>query len=823
MAHSVDSFFRNKKIADALKEAIDSPIGSTKRKAAKSLISVLTKVSGKGKYNGQGGPGNPRYSATTPGSASFFTKAPRKDPDYSNMIVFPSPPGPKGGNPMTKSMASSEKGASSATPVPQLAEPGVAMGTPGMSQDQSKPATYSSPDISRAYSDVYMGQGGPGDTLMPQFGTLNPSGVSPTAYADPNKKFSVLSAPGGGKSEMPKAYPNLFKSVGDFFSGASKKGDELINKARYGAPVGVLAPAAPSTPATSSAPAKTTTGEDLSIPNPANSSLAPWANPMSSQQTSSTQTDTSGATSTTGTTPATETSQTGSSSTTKDPIVPTYTDPTKKTPAASDVSKSLAAGVAGNMGATGWAQSVMGDQDLLKQIFPNDPNLPTSPSLTEAVSSLSSTLKDQYNIKELESQLAQMTASGVVLGPMLQTYIQNKDKSLNAIYSQMQNAQTQMLHSDKGNPYEATIWSRYSDYLNNLYNSQNASYADFFNKSTTMYSNALNALDSTLNQALTSYTNDLSTGVAATEADYNRIYQALTDMYTAVQDAPIRELNLQMLKDQAALAHKQLVGSSTGLGLGEGDWTSEYKKLTDLGILFDNATTEGGTSNARYGTLLPDVTDVGGMIQTILSDDPKVGVDGALYIIGQAFQKTLQAAGSDPSAAIQTANRIQNMIVQGVYDGYVPSQMGLNIAQSLIPAISRSVSDFVVSTPGMENTAKEAMIEALVGSGWMGKKVPSQPDFQKKYSETLGKDLTDAVYLQIQDTKARIEAAQNASGSGPAATSPYAGMTVQQINQSFADAIKSFATPQEVGDYLGSLVAPFITGAAISTLQPVGG
>lgn len=83
---------RDKNIYGVMKDAIDSPIGSTSRKRATSMISVLKKANlasgadtmSYGIYDGKGGPGVDQTATTTP----------QLSQDYSNFRVLPAAPAP---------------------------------------------------------------------------------------------------------------------------------------------------------------------------------------------------------------------------------------------------------------------------------------------------------------------------------------------------------------------------------------------------------------------------------------------------------------------------------------------------------------------------------------------------------------------------------------------------------------------------------------------------------------------------------------------------------------------------------------------------------
>ena len=799
-------------------------------------------------YYGQGGPGSSKYSPTTPGSSSFVTKAPRKDPDYSNMVIFPSPPGPRRGKPMTHAMTPpGQSGQSQQQQETNQLMMNNQLGLGSQPQTQQTGLTaasnfnsyQSAPDVSGSFSNVSIpssststsssptssisqtvaqglqglsspttgtpsGKGGPGDmTLDPSFTLPN----IPSTNNNSNASSLISGGSGISSSQLGSMYPSLLSSipsattpsslsnltVGNSSSSPSSSVSSLGNMAispngqlNIPKPIwdaatgtfGTSEPAATNTPSstssTSSNPATSTAGVDTAGANNTNGA-----------------TNTSGIPGTSGTsgTPSTSGSPSSTSST---------------------LQTSVQNGLSNNMGATGWAQSVMANQDLLKQIFPGE-NIPASGSLTDAVNQLKTTLQQQYNIKGLQDQLEQMTSNGVVMGPMLQTYIQNKDQSLNAIHSQILNAQNQALHVDQGNPYEVDIWNKYQDYLNNIYTAQNASYADYFNKSTTMYSNALSALNTTLTNSLNSYNNDLSLESQLTEADYNRMYQGLTDMYTAAQNAPTQSVQLATLQAQLALTNQQLLESGVTATTGQGNWTAEYKKLVDAGILFSN-TKPTTSKSGNVGELLPSVTDFSQGVHTILSDNPKIGLDGAIYIMGQAMQKSLDGAGSNPDTSLSNAARFAGMIEAAVNqpNPVISSAQATDLLTQIGTTTAKSVYNSLYSsnTGGKDNTstAKSAIIDAIVGSkGWFGlgsATVPTETQFVSKYGPTLTNTLAKEIYEAI-DTQKSLITGQLKGNPGIYGQ----GQTADTVMQGMAQQVNSLSTPSDIANYVGQMIA----------------
>ena len=499
---------------------------------------------------------------------------------------------------------------------------------------------------------------------------------------------------------------------------------------------------------------------------------------------------------------------------TPDTSLPTTTDSSGSTTTTSpDVASTVQSAVDQNIGPTAFANQAMSDPELLQKIFPGMTNIPQG-TLTDQVNALKTTLEKQDNITGLQNQLTQMIANGVTLGPMLTTYIQNKDQSLKEIDDQRRAATDNMLHADTGNSATASIWGRYMDYLNNLYTAQNSSYADFFNKSTQMYQSALTALDNQTSAAITKYQNDLNLGAQLTQADYNDMKQSLEDMYTETRDAPQRELENATLQMQLYQADAALAGGSTASG--QGDWSAEYKRLSDQGILFDN-------TKGNEGALLPNVTDLNQAITTILSDAPKIGTDGALYIIGQGFEKSLQNIGSDMDKALPKADQYKQMVMAAVDDNTLSPDTAAQMVQEIGSATGMSVEDYL-NDPNKAKAAQSAMIYAISGKGggWFDSgALPDMSKFMSKFKGKLPDSLLTYIYNSAYAARNAINTSYSQAGntSGAGATQWYANMSPQQIYDSYADQIAALNTPQAIGQYIGDGVSALIGGTATQALN----
>lgn len=763
----------NKKISALLDEAIKSPIGSTKRERAKSMVAILRRSMADGK----GGPGTSTYAPSAPGGAIFLTKKASNDPNYSTMKLAETPPAPHRGNPATHAMTPAPAVPPATTPTTpdnsSLAIPPVAP-TPV----SFAPKTNFNPAaVPQPTNTMPNGQGGPGFDL---------TGMN--SLPTPSSKLDLTNI--GGNPNLIKPNANLSSAFSGYTLADPTTVAPVVPKTNQ--LTGAGAPSAPGVfsqfPTLASSPYLTKT------PTPPVTATPPVV-PVPTITVPGDQTG------------PTDGSQTDPGNTGGNPTGPSNFQSLSNT-----FSTKVQNAVDTGEGATAFAQNAMNDPELLKQIFPGMKELPSG-SLSDAVQKLSATLKEQSGLPQMQAQLQNMIANGVTLGPMLQTYIQNKDVSLKEIDDQRKSATDAMLHTDTGNPHSAAIWGRYMDYLNTLYNSQNTSYADFYNKSIGMYNNALTALNTQTSQAVSEYENELNTDAQLTEADYNRMYQSLTDMYTSVEQAPQKEMESALMKIQLAQAQGDAAGGA--FGAGQGDWVAEYKKLTDMGVLFDN-------TKGSEGSIQSNVTDLGGALSTILSDAPKIGMNGALYVMGQGFEKSLAGMASDPDKALPRANQFKDMILSSVQNGEIPAATGAQMAQQIGSATGHGVSSYLTSS-NKTDAARTAMIYALTGQGggWFDSgAVPTQAQFTSKFKGQLPTQLLNYIYQSAQAARNVVQQSyQQAGQSGAGATEWYGGMNPDQIFKSYADQLKGLTTPNDVGNYIGDSVSALIGGVATQALN----
>jgi hypothetical protein len=157
------SIMSNPKLSRTFKEAMSSPIGSTKREQAKSILSIMKKVGGVNTQDGKGG------------VQSTLASTPYTAPDFSNLMVFPALPNFK-----TTS--------SSATPAPSTTTPDWQKDLASVSSSW-KPSTVETP----AKSYASLGQISTPYTPKPlsSFGVNTPTKIDTTSMSDTTPQTNI--------------------------------------------------------------------------------------------------------------------------------------------------------------------------------------------------------------------------------------------------------------------------------------------------------------------------------------------------------------------------------------------------------------------------------------------------------------------------------------------------------------------------------------------------------------------------------------------------------------------------------------------------------
>lgn len=702
---------RNKDIATLMRNAVDSPIGSTHRKRVGSVLSVLKKANLAGGsmgtqnvFDGAGGPGVPDTSST----------------DYSNFSVFPAAPPMNGpGNVDWKNEMNNGAG--------------FYYGTPGQTAPSSPSTALSNPPIGYHPGAIQKAVGGVVDYA--KSGNFWTSGGSDV----PAKTIGNVA---GGAQWFGSRFLSGLANVKDWaiggpntpLKGPTNFGDTWGGQVVSGLNTPTEQPAAPAGkmgPFQVQTPVKT--GGTTSTPNVGGTP--------------------SGGTPETGGTP-TGGSTKGGTPTGGNTTGSTSTGGTQNAPSTS--SGLLTSALKNNIGPTAFALKAQSDPQGFKQLMKDvagvdipDSNLPSGKLLSAQINDIEAALKTKYNLDGLLNEKNSMISTGVTVERDLQAYIRGRDEYLNQTQGMIDDFNKNRGNMDLTVPGAARDAENYVNYLYTLRGNQNQNYIGFINSSLAQYNKELTDVTNNYDTALTAAQHDLTAKAAITTEEYTQMNTMLQEMYNNAEAAPGKKLAADALYQQL---HPTVLNTiSDGIGnLKSGGAYS--KQLNDINNQPEGMQLihQGGANDGKNGQLEDYVTSI---VNTINKYAPNGGQDTAVIVdtLTRGMQNRL-AGAKDAGEAQSIAERYMGMIRDfkdyGIDDPNTVAQAN-QMAESVTAALKPHLSTLLNSSQtvgSLRNAVNSATKNSWSQFG--SKSLPSRDQFLKDNS-TLPPKITDLLYTWI--------------------------------------------------------------------------
>lgn len=352
-------------------------------------------------------------------------------------------------------------------------------------------------------------------------------------------------------------------------------------------------------------------------------------------------------------------------------------------------------------------------------------------SLVEKVNTVDDMLRKQYNLDNLLNQKSNLITRGITLENDLTDYIRGRDEYLNQTQDMIDKFSDQMMTMDMGNPNVAKQADNYMNYLYTLRGRQNKRYIEFLNSGINQYNAQLTDITENYDKALANYQHDLTQKTALTQEEYTMYFNALSEMYNTIDQAPVKKLEMEKLKSEIYYNNARAVADAaklnkSGSGMAD-DWNKIGKYIWD-------------TKNDA-NTLLPTIKSIAGTIDMWASDG---SIDQ--YSVTSAIVRGMEnSLKGDIKTVMPKAQEYMNMIAsykQQAADPITASdafQMGQTIAQTLRGSLKESLSD-----PNNISIARNA-VSSLTSPGWFSK-VPSRDEFINDYKDQLPTELLDSMY-----------------------------------------------------------------------------
>ena len=688
--NTLRGLIKHKDISAVLREAIDSPIGSTSRKRAKSIISVLNKAN----LDGAGGPG---YFPTYDGAGGPGTQQPAQTPkDYSRLVVFKQAP---------------------------------------------------------KMSPLMDGAGGPGDTSDPsfQYGDSNQQSlIPPVSKVQPESVYGMYRDASGVLRNDPNSsvgFGGFLKGFGGGIANEVKSGISStisdLKRPLVRDEKGILgrdttpqeAPAV-ATPVTTSPTQET----KPSVPAELYGGQTPGVFDPSLVKRVDGGTQQSGA----------EASQGGQNVQTQQSSSSPYTGSTTQTSQGGTSPFSVQQAVNSGIGPSMFAMQLMSNPKQFKDVMESagihltDDQLPTGKTLSENINNISDSLKKQYQLDDLLNQKQSMIEGGITVERDLTDYIRGRDQYLNQTQGMIDNFQGKMSQMDLSNPDNAKQADNYLNYMYTLKGRQNQRYMDFLNSGITQYNRNLTEVSNNYDKALSSYQYELQKKTALTQDEYTMYNSALTEMYNNVEQAPMKKLQMQSLRAQLNATAASTITDAAGNAM------TGSPLAKDLGIL-DGLPVGDSLVDPKTGELTSRVTSIEDTINNFTAQKG-VSPYSVTYKITNAMKNKLSTI-SNTADAIKTGGDYMGMVssyfnqARDQQTAQQASQMADDITRSIGTAITHSLTQNKNDLNNVVNAAQD-----LTSTGWFGsrKALPSRAQF---VSNNAGVDssISNALYQMASD------------------------------------------------------------------------
>lgn len=673
-----------------INDALSSPMGSTSRKRASKIVSLMKRYRATDNLimDGQGGPG---YN-------TIEQQNPMAEASMGELVIFPSPPEMR-------------------IPMDGRGGPGV----PGANQENweglKSLADFRYPDVLKSPQ--------PGETnlgviagTIPRMVYSGTQGIVNTAgyagYGVDAAQKGISGAISGARQWLNTPYDQAYQSNQPSVPGIPPVPGAILQQ--------------PTQP-TSNIPWGSLSKGQVSSPQ------VPWGSLSMGQQVSNPQA------------PGAQTPQGGTQ--TQQPGPGTSAGTPGSTPGQTPTPGAYPAiqgAVDANQGPDAFALSMLGNPEALGGLpgFKDMPASarPTGVSLGNQIEQLSDTLKQELGLDSLLNQKDQMIKNGVTLVTDMSDYVRGRDQFLNQTQGMIDQYTDKMRTMDLANPNVAGRANQYMNYLYELRGRQNKRYIEFLNGSIGMYNAQLTDVSNNYAKALSTYESELTLKGNIKQTEYQMYYTALTGMYNAAQQAPLLAKQMELFEAQK-LAALAAAAKDGGASVGNG-------YLTDANNIQSKAK---GLVDEKTGFLLPTVNSLSGFINTVADGgkDSPSAYNAMQFAIG-AMEGELKAA-PDASTAENLSKKYLGWTTE-LYKGAANEQevalvqkLRNNLAGSLASSITSTLTNDTNTLASIRGDMMGMLSPSLFNKG------PSQKDFVTKYGKLIGDNVANSLWGGITEYK----------------------------------------------------------------------
>lgn len=343
----------------------------------------------------------------------------------------------------------------------------------------------------------------------------------------------------------------------------------------------------------------------------------------------------------------------------------------------------------------------------------------------------------------LELELSKLKGLGANFVPTITQYMQGRDEYSKALDGMINEAQKQLATMNMGDTTSVNAAKSNLVYLTTLKGRQNSRYTNYLTMATKEYENDVTNLQNRYDSFYKTASDALTQQNTLDQTTYNNLMTQGASVYEELASAPDKAINSRILQLELIAA-----GGATAVDGISSAVITDDKYLDKVKTVLESITYNKGVADATTGSLDWTKLPVDGLIGIYLQNGGLKNNAAITEGIRQALATTLEG-NNNPAVAYKVKALIDNLVTspdEGM------QAAGNELARQLIPNAETSWSSSIASKISDVKSAMEDLVLPYGGvMGWGAKKsgLENKSQWMSKHS-TLGTELLEALYNTAQ-------------------------------------------------------------------------
>jgi hypothetical protein len=281
------------------------------------------------------------------------------------------------------------------------------------------------------------------------------------------------------------------------------------------------------------------------------------------------------------------------------------------------------------------------------------------------------------------------------------------------------------------------------NYLYTLKGRQTQRYGNFLNSAIADYNADVEKTQSNYENVYQHYSDAITRQGTIAQNEYNTLYTAMSDLYTNLENAPIKKANLEALQLQNQVNSLELLNLLKQNGQTTNpDYWKDVQTYTDM-----ITSKEEGKKGTLDLTTLTDQGLAGYYNQNLLQGGDEAAMTES---IRRALSKTLETS-SDPATIFKVKTLINDLANNSDPAGAI---FASSINNSIAPKTSELLSTYILGNLSSVRSATKSLINGssgFLGTGWGADKpgIQDKETWITNNSSSLDKDFLENLYNAI--------------------------------------------------------------------------